>query len=229
MRRSEINRRILLAETFFESMSFRLPPWSSRGPAEWKGERANESEIIENMLGWDLTDFGSGDFDSVGLLLFTLRNGKAAQAEGTRGAKTYAEKIMIVGEGQETPLHFHWSKMEDIIVRGGGKLIIQLWASTPDEGLSSQGFSLRIDGVVREVEAGGSIRLEPGESVCLEQGVYHRFYGEEGKGRVLVGEVSAVNDDSSDNRFFESAGRFPEIEEDEAPLRLLASDYKRYV
>jgi len=55
MRRSEINRRILLAETFFESMSFRLPPWSSRGPAEWKGERANESEIIENMLGWDLT------------------------------------------------------------------------------------------------------------------------------------------------------------------------------
>jgi D-lyxose ketol-isomerase len=119
--------------------------------------------------------------------------------------------------------------MEDIIVRGGGKLIIQLWASTPDEGLSSQGFSLRIDGVVREVEAGGSIRLEPGESVCLEQGVYHRFYGEEGKGRVLVGEVSAVNDDSSDNRFFESAGRFPEIEEDEAPLRLLASDYKRYV
>jgi len=31
--------------------------------------------------------------------------------------------------------------MEDIIVRGGGKLIIQLWASTPDEGLSSRALA----------------------------------------------------------------------------------------
>ncbi|MDD3366556.1 MAG: D-lyxose/D-mannose family sugar isomerase, partial [Sphaerochaetaceae bacterium] len=34
-----------------------------------------------------------------------------------------------------------------------------------------------------------------------------------------------VNDDNTDNRFFEDVGRFPAIEEDEAPLHLLVSDY----
>ncbi len=224
MRRSEINGRIAEAEAFFESMRFRLPPWAFRAPADWKGRYEDESEIVDNMLGWDLTDFGSDDFDSRGLLLFTIRNGNPK-----RDKKTYAEKIMIVGEGQETPLHFHWSKMEDIIVRGGGSLVVQLWASTPDEGLSEGRVRLRIDGTAREIGAGSSIVLGPGESVCLEQGVYHRFYGQAGKGRVLVGEVSAVNDDASDNRFYKPAGRFPEIEEDEAPFRLLASDLKRYI
>jgi D-lyxose ketol-isomerase len=224
MRRSEINGRIAEAEAFFDAMLFRLPPWAFRGPGDWKESRGNDTEIVENMLGWDLTDFGSGDFDRVGLLLFTLRNGNPK-----RDQKKYAEKIMIVGEGQETPLHFHWSKMEDIIVRGGGNLVVQLWASTADEGLSGERLSLRVDGSSREVDAGASITLRPGESVCLEPRVYHRFFGEAGKGRVLVGEVSAVNDDSADNRFYAPAGRFPAIEEDEAPLRLLAADYGRYL
>jgi len=223
MRRSEINKRIVDAEAFFDSMLFRLPPWSRRKPAEWKGRREFESEIFDNMLGWDLTDFGSGDFDRRGLLLFTLRNGKVGG-----DAKPYAEKAMIVGEGQETPLHFHWSKMEDIIVRGGGRLAMQLWAATADEGLSSESVRFRVDGVSRELPAGGMLVLSPGESVCLEPQVYHRFYAEPGSGRVLAGEVSAVNDDLSDNRFHESVGRFPEIEEDEAPYRLLVSDYSRY-
>jgi len=45
---------------------------------------------------------------------------------------------------------------------------------------------------------------------------------------VLVGEVSKVNDDNTDNRFYESVGRFSAIEEDEAPLYLLVNDYERY-
>jgi D-lyxose ketol-isomerase len=224
MKRSEINRRIAEAEDFFAAMSFKLPPWSSRALSDWTPRLGPESELIENMLGWDLTDFGSGDFDRVGLLLFTLRNGNPR-----RDSKPYAEKIMIVGEGQETPLHFHWSKMEDIIVRGGGNLVVQLWGSTPAEGLSDEAFSLRIDGISSQLEAGSTITLEPGQSVCLERGAYHRFYGEKGRGRVLVGEVSAVNDDASDNRFFEKAGRFPEIDEDEEPRRLLVSDYGRFL
>lgn len=223
MRRSEINRRIADAEAFFDGMGFRLPPWSRRSPREWKGWRESESEIADNMLGWDLTDFGSGDFDRIGLLLFTLRNGRIGG-----DAKPYAEKAMIVGEGQETPLHFHWSKMEDIIVRGGGRLVMQLWASTPEEGLSDEPVRLRVDGALRELPAGASLVLSPGESVCLEPGVYHRFFAEEGSGRVLAGEVSAVNDDKADNRFRDPVGRFPEIEEDEEPYRLLVSDYARY-
>ena len=69
------------------------------------------------------------------------------------------------------------------------------------------------------------IRLQPGESITLYPGVYHSFWGEEGCGKILVGEVSKVNDDRTDNHFLEKTGRFPEIEEDEAPLYLLYQDY----
>ena len=45
------------------------------------------------------------------------------------------------------------------------------------------------------------------------------------RGRVLLGEVSVVNDDVNDNRFHQPVGRFPEVEEDEPPHRLLVGDY----
>jgi D-lyxose ketol-isomerase len=59
--------------------------------------------------------------------------------------------------------------------------------------------------------------------------LYHRFYGEKGKGRVLIGEVSMVNDDENDNRFYDKVGRFPEIEEDVEPVHLLVNDYSKYL
>jgi hypothetical protein len=143
--------------------------------------------------------------------------------------KPYAEKAMIVDELQETPMHFHWSKMEDIINRGGGNLVIELYASDEHEQLSDRPFTVKTDGVVRKLNAGDSIILTPGESICLEQGMYHRFYGEPGRGKVFVGEVSAVNDDNTDNRFQSQVGRFPDIEEDELPVHLLVSDYPNYI
>jgi D-lyxose ketol-isomerase len=224
MKRSQINALIEAAEEFFAAMNFKLPPWAFRSPGDWKGRYATDSEIVDNGLGWDLTDFGEGDFARRGLLLFTIRNGRLGADR-----KPYAEKIMIVEENQETPFHFHWSKMEDIIDRGGGNLVLELYRSAKDESLSVEDVAVRVDGELRRVEAGGKIVLEPGQSICLEQGTYHRFYGEEGKGRVLVGEVSAVNDDHSDNRFLESLGRFPKIEEDEPPRRLLVSDYSSFL
>ncbi len=175
------------------------------------------------MLGWDLTDFGFVDFHKCGLILFTIRNGNLK-----RDKKPYAEKIMIVEEMQETPMHFHWSKMEDIINRGGGNLVVELYNSDTKENLSGKPVRVKTDGILRTVRAGGSIVLTPGESICLEQGLYHRFYGEKDKGKVLVGEVSAVNDDTSDNRFYKPVGRFPDIIEDEKPVHLLVSDYSRY-
>ena len=44
----------------------------------------------------------------------------------------------------------------------------------------------------------------------------------------MIGEVSLVNDDNTDNRFLEPVGRFAEIEEDEEPMFLLRDDYERY-
>lgn len=224
MKRSEINQLIQSSIEFFNLMNFKLPPWAYWKPEDWKGKYETCSEIADNMLGWDLTDFGSGDFHRSGLILFTIRNGNIKKDK-----KPYAEKIMIVEEMQETPAHFHWSKMEDIINRGGGNLVMELWKSTSDEQISNEPFTVKTDGVLRRLLPGDKIILTPGESICLVQGLYHRFYGEAGKGKVLVGEVSAVNDDYTDNRFNPPVGRFPQIEEDEAPLHLLVSDFAKYL
>lgn len=224
MKRSEINRLIQQSIDFFDEMNFKLPPWAYWKPEDWKGKYETCSEIVDNMLGWDLTDFGSGDFQNQGLILFTIRNGNLK-----KGGKTYAEKVMIVEENQVTPMHFHWSKMEDIINRGGGNLVLDLIKSDENEDFSDEDFTVQIDGVTHYLKANSKVILTPGESICLEQGIYHKFYGETGKGRVLVGEVSAVNDDNSDNRFHDPVGRFPAIEEDVEPLHLLVSEYKNYL
>ena len=55
--------------------------------------------------------------------------------------------------------------------------------------------------------------------------MYHDFTLEEGTGPVLLGEVSMCNDDENDNRFYEEMPRFPAIEEDEKPYRLLCTEY----
>ncbi len=74
------------------------------------------------------------------------------------------------------------------------------------------------DGRRRKMAGGDLLKLKPGESVTLEPDTWHAFWGE--GGRVLIGEVSNVNDDRTDNIFREPIGRFAEIEEDEAPLHL---------
>ncbi len=218
MKRSQINQILQSAQAFFTQHQFHLPPWASWTEADWQGQGDACREVIDCQLGWDITDFGSGDFAKRGLTLFTVRNGKAGSSFG----KTYAEKIMVVDDGQETPLHFHFQKAEDIINRGGGKLLLQLWNSDGQGEKADTPVSVSIDGVRRTLEAGAVVSLAPGESICLTRGLYHRFWGE---GKVLVGEVSQVNDDFSDNRFYEDVGRFPSVDEDEVPWRLLVSDY----
>jgi D-lyxose ketol-isomerase len=225
MKRSEVNAIIRDADAFIRARGFHLPPfayWSSR---DWTTRSKEAREIVENKLGWDITDFGSGDYRKTGLFLFTVRNGNPDNLKTMQG-KIYAEKIMVVDVDQVTPLHFHWGKMEDIINRGGGNLVIQLYNSTPEDGLGDSEVTVSMDGITRVVKAGGIVTLSPGESITLPTRLYHKFWGE--GGRVLVGEVSVVNDDDRDNRFYQAVGRFPSIVEDEPPLYLLCTDYARY-
>lgn len=222
MTRSEINRRIASARSFFEQHSFRLPPFAFWTPKQWRKAGPEANEIRANKLGWDLTDFGSGDFSKVGLLLFTIRNGNL---KAPKNVKNYAEKIMIVEENQVTPFHFHWQKTEDIINRGGGNLVIELYNSNAADDFTQERIPVSCDGVLRTVEPGGKVVLNPGESITLTPRLYHKFYGQAKAGRVLVGEVSSVNDDATDNRFKDPIGRFPKIEEDEAPLHFLCNEY----
>ncbi len=222
MKRSQINALQREAVQFFAAHHFHLPPWAFWRRKDWEKNRTKTQEITALGLGWDLTDFGAGDFYHAGLLLFTLRNGAINQP----GAKDYAEKVMIVREQQLTPLHFHWRKMEDLINRGGGNLVIEMWNSFSTEELAATPVTVMVDGIPRTLKASESLVLTPGESVTLPPLLYHQFYGKKGKGPVLVGEVSRVNDDSKDNRFYKPAGRFPAIEEDEEPLYLLCTEYR---
>ena len=225
MKRSEINTIMRESEEFMHKFSFFLPPFAGWGVKEWKKAGKESAEIVENNLGWDITDFGSGNFLDTGLFLFTLRNGQFKNWSLMNG-KLYAEKIMIADVDQKTPMHFHWKKMEDIINRGGGNLVIELYNAAPDETLDSTPVSVVMDGVHYVFPAGQKVVLRPGESITLTPYLYHSFWGEGEK--VLIGEVSMVNDDAVDNRFLNSVGRFPSIDEDEAPLHLLIGDYGKY-
>ncbi|MEX0653071.1 MAG: D-lyxose/D-mannose family sugar isomerase [Phycisphaeraceae bacterium] len=226
MKRSEINRIMRDALAFLDAQSFRLPPFATWTPDQWRDKGPEAHEIVEQQLGWDITDFGSGAFERVGLFLFTIRNGTLADLKNPLG-KHYGEKVLITGVGQVTPTHYHHQKMEDIINRGGGELVIQLWNATEDgAGLADSEVTVSCDGVRRRLPAGGTLRLAPGESVTLPQRLWHKFWAEGAP--VLVGEVSRVNDDHTDNKFHEPVGRFPVIEADEPPLHLLYNDYTDY-
>ena len=225
MKRSEINAAMAKAEKLFCDYKITLPAFTKWTPEEWKTKGEETQEIKDNMLGWDITDFGRGDFSKIGLLLITLRNGN--QKDKEKYPKPYAEKLMVVEENQVTPMHYHWYKMEDIINVGGGNLIIKLYNATEDDELADTDVTVSVDGVKYTYPAGYELKLCPGDSVTLTPRLYHRFWGEEGKGTILVREVSMCNDDANDNRFYEETGRFPEIVEDEKPLHLLCNEYDK--
>jgi D-lyxose ketol-isomerase len=220
MKRSEINRHLAGAIDFCRQHHFGLPPFAFWSPQEWQDKGHEYDEIRDCMLGWDVTDFGSSDFAHVGLALFTLRNGNL---ELRRYAKRYCQKVLLVGENQYTPYHFHFVKMEDIICQAAADLLVQVYNSDAQEGLADTPVAVMTDGYWHEVPAGTVVRLHPGESITLPPYQYHQFWAE--GGMALVVEVSAVNNDLTDNRFLEEIGRFPGIEEDEPPLHLLCTEY----
>ena len=224
MKRSEINRIIRETEALLDAHQIKLPPFFGWTPQQWQEKGHECDEIRDNALGWDVTDFGAGQFEKIGLTALTIRNGNASKPEQYK--KPYAEKILIAKEGQVTPLHFHWYKMEDIINRGGGNLLIRVYNSLPDESIDKESdVTVHSDGRTYTVPAGTQVRLTPGESIAIQQGLYHDFEVEKGTGPILIGEVSQCNDDNTDNRFNPPVGRFPAIEEDEPPYRLLCNEY----
>ena len=221
MERSRINRIMAGAAEMIDRAGFRLPPFAHWSPEEFRA-RATPA-IRDGRLGWDITDYGQGDFDRLGLFLFTLRNGRLAELQAGRGM-VYAEKLLISQENQISPMHTHVIKTEDIINRSGATLAIRLCGSD-GQGRMDRNAPARVDcdGVPREIAAGGVLRLGPGESVTLRPGDWHEFWAEGGP--VLIGEVSTVNDDLTDNIFAAPIGRFAHVIEDQPPTHLLVSDY----
>jgi D-lyxose ketol-isomerase len=226
MKRSRINDIMRAADDLIRHHGFVLPPFANWSPDQFKA-RTDVGAIIEARCGWDITDYGQGRFDEMGLFLFTLRNGRLSDLQ-RGGGMCYAEKLLISRKDQLSPMHTHVIKAEDIINRGGATLVVELYGSDDKGNFAwDKGGVVRCDGIERAYRAGEKLKFAPGESVTLMPGDWHAFWGEGGD--VLIGEVSTVNDDLTDNIFREPIGRFAEIEEDEAPWHLLVSDYDRWL
>jgi len=227
MKRSAINTIMSEADEMIRKHGFVLPPWANWTPDEFKARADQAQAVIAGRNGWDITDYGAGDFDKMGLFLFTLRNGRLSDLQ-RGGGMCYAEKLLISKQDQLSPMHTHVIKAEDIINRGGATLVIELFGSD-DAGhfAEDKGGTVYCDGLRVDYAPGQKLKLAPGESVTLMPGDWHAFWGEGGD--VLIGEVSTVNDDETDNIFREPIGRFANIEEDVDPTHLLVSDYARWL
>lgn len=227
MKRSRINEIMAEAEEMIRSHGFVLPPFAYWSPEDFKARRDVARAVISARCGWDITDYGAGRYDEMGLFLFTLRNGRLADLR-RGGGMCYAEKLLISKQDQFSPLHTHMIKAEDIINRGGATLVVELYGSDDEGGFAEdRGGTVWCDGIARDFGPGEKLKLAPGESVTLMPGDWHAFWGEGGD--VLIGEVSTVNDDETDNIFRDPIGRFSTAEEDVAPAHLLVSDYARWL
>ena len=227
MKRSRINAIMAEADAMIASFGFVLPPFARWSPDEFRTRRDEARHVIDSRCGWDITDYGAGRFDELGLFLFTLRNGLLGDLK-RGGGMCYAEKLLISRKDQLSPMHTHIIKAEDIINRGGATLVVELFGSDDDGNFAAdRGGTVWCDGIRRDYAPGDKLKLAPGESVTLRPGDWHAFWGEGGD--VLIGEVSTVNDDETDNVFREPIGRFATIEEDEPPANLLVSDYRTWL
>ena len=224
MKRSEVNEALIWAKQLFANSRIALPPFGYWTLDEWQGKKDQIATICQTMLGWDITDYGMGDFKSIGSVLFTLRNGD----QKNPGIGTpYAEKLIPLYEGQRLPCHFHYTKTEDIIVRAGGAMYIQLYRALPetmDVDVNSP-VEVYMDGIRKTFEAGQTVLLHPGQSITLTPYLYHTFGAQKGYGDVVIGEVSSINDDNTDNHFSEPVSRFSAIEEDQPVLHPLCNEY----
>lgn len=227
MKRSEINAVIQYTMKAVETFKIPLPPFAYYTPADWKNLPEDQRELVDNMLGWDVTDFGKNNFLHTGLTIFTFRNGNLNQTD--RYPKPYCEKLLFVRDGQFLPYHFHWKKTEDIINRGGGTLRVTLYNSDENGEFANSDVKVAIDGKISIIKAGQDVFLRPGESITLTPGQYHQWQGVPGTGDIALFEVSTTNDDRTDNRFYEAKSRLPDIEEDEVPGHLIFNDYGKYV
>lgn len=225
MKRSEINAALKWAKDLMEKNNFKLPRFAYWTMDEWEANKDNIDTIREVMAGWDITDFGSGNFDEIGCVLFTVRNGKLGKPDV---GSPYAEKYLIFKDGQRLPIHYHIEKTEDIINKGEGDMAVKFFHKLPDGTVDYESdVEYYSDGIKCVAKAGEEVIITRGNSIKLTPFVNHTFGAKKGAGPLIAGEVSKVNDDTTDNYFAEPTARFADIEEDEPILHPLCNEYDK--
>jgi D-lyxose ketol-isomerase len=206
MKTSEINDYIDFALINIFKNNIPLPELATINPEkiDWKLDEINDCNI-----GWDVTDFGLGDFEKYGRIIFTLRNGN-----GSSECKSYCEKIICGIANQSAPPHYHKKKTEDIINKGGGTMCIKMWKSGENGEKTDESFTVSVDSIPVNIELNDFLVLSPGNSITINPGIIHQFWGT--TDYTVLGEISNVCDDENDNFFVnDDVKRFPEIEVDE--------------
>ena len=221
MKRSEVNAMLRWSVDLLDKYQFKLPRFAYWSMEQWKENKDKIDTLRTVMQGWDITDFGSGDFEKIGAVLFTVRNG-CLTAPGV--GSPYAEKYLLILDGQRLPVHYHAVKTEDIINRGGGDLVMKFYNAKEDGAVDYESdVTVYSDGLKMVVKAGEEVVIPRGNSVTITPRMYHIIAAK--NGALIAGEVSSVNDDKTDNYFAEPVSRFADIEEDEAPLYPLCNEY----
>ena len=110
MKRSEINAAISEAKDMIDRYSWVLPKWGYWSKEEYNNNPNLKNYLKNHQMGWDVTDFGKGEFEKKGITLFCIRNG----IQGNNDDKPYAEKLLLEVDSNQIELN---SKI-DVLVDG---------------------------------------------------------------------------------------------------------------
>ena len=197
MKRSAVNQAIAWAKDYLHKNNIHLPEYAYWPLETWKAN-AGKLDTVRN---------GSIDDKSVGV--------------------PFCEKYIVMRDGQRLTNHYHVAKTEDIINRAGGVLRLYLWKVDPATGkMTDEDVDVYMDGVLHTFKAGEEVLVEPGNSISLTPYIAHIFGPKPGSD-LVVGEVSSINDDNTDNYFLEECLRYTTIEDDEPMTCPLCNEYDK--
>lgn len=224
MKRSAVNQAIAWAKDYLQKNNIHLPEYAYWPLETWKANAGKLDTVRKVMLGWDITDYGLNDFEHIGSVLYTVRNGSI---DDKNVGVPFCEKYIVMRDGQRLTNHYHVAKTEDIINRAGGTLRLYLWKVDPATGkMTDEDVDVYMDGVLHTFKAGEEVLVEPGNSISLTPYIAHIFGPKPGSD-LVVGEVSSINDDNTDNYFLEECLRYTTIEDDEPMTCPLCNEYDK--
>jgi D-lyxose ketol-isomerase len=231
MKRSEIDAAIERAIGSAKKHGVALPKWADWHPLQFD---ASADGIRHQKLGWKVVDFGVGDFQNCGLVIFALcspiadESGAPVTKQQTIGGHDYpvtgfSRKYLFVQAGQTEPHHFHRQKTrKEVTVIAGASVRFELAWADGDTQLSDKDVEVQVDGIWHHLPANGSIVVAPGETITLPGELSHIISVPEGGQDTIMLETSTANNDSNDNIFpFMTPTSAPVSEDAKARYQLL--------